>query len=72
MFPNPFVEAIKRTAELRGQHANRLEIRDPGDRWPGSKIVRSNQTCAVTYGVFLHEKAIGWSFCKHCGSLVEG
>lgn len=72
VFPNPFVESIRRTAELRGQHRNRLELRDAAWKLPSARIVRATGMCPVTYGVFLHEKALGWSYCKHCGSLIEG
>ena len=72
-FPdNAFTRAIRVTAELRGQHRDRIEIRDPDWKLPPGKIVRPLAPCAVTYGVFVHEANDGRSFCKHCGALVQG
>ena len=71
-FPNAIAESVKRSAELRGQNAHRLEIRDWQDRWPSEVIVERWGTCPRTGGLFVHETPDGQSFCKHCGSLVAG
>ncbi len=71
-FPNAFAESIRRTAELRGQDANRLEIRDFEDKWPPAGSVSGSDTCPQASGVFVHDALENRSFCKWCGSLIAG
>ncbi|HSE46750.1 MAG TPA: hypothetical protein VLA89_15620 [Gemmatimonadales bacterium] len=72
---NAFTESIRRTAELRGQHANRLEIRDPGDHWPPFVRVNPHEVCPQLAGILRHEPPEGSrcrSFCRACGWLIAG
>lgn len=71
-FPNAIAESVKRDAFFRGQHANRLEIRDWGDKWPEFVRAPRHQGCPVTGGVTRHEPLGRDPFCSRCGVLVEG
>jgi hypothetical protein len=71
-FPNAIAASVRRTAELRGQHADRIEIRDWDDNWPPAKSVARWERCSGTGGVFIHEPVIDGSFCKHCRALIAG
>lgn len=86
-FPNPLAVAIRRTAQLRGQHANRIEIRDLDDRWPEFSIVSPRQLCEAAPLRIPHEGSVRYQeggkwngqdrhffdpFCRTCGRLVEG
>jgi len=72
VFPiNAFTRSIRLTAELRGQLPNRIEIRDPGDRWPEFVRVKRSILCPQRGGIFRHEPKPD-SFCVGCDRLVEG
>jgi hypothetical protein len=74
-FPNAIAMHVKRTAELKGQHANRLEIRDPDDKWP--KPPPRSTTRTVCFGSAVsdsptpfHQREDYGPFCRHCGNLI--
>jgi len=77
-FPNALASSVSRTAILRGQHANRLEIRDPDDNWPPLRRVIPTNRCNGGANLVNHRTSIveqsGRSFedpfCATCGGLV--
>jgi hypothetical protein len=80
VFPNPLAESIRKTAVLRGQHANRIEIRDFADRWPDFVRVSPMERCPAAAGLMAHEGSVVKQgervfedpFCRSCGRLVAG
>lgn len=78
-FPNAIAESVARTAALRGQNPNRLEIRDFDDRWPPFERVSPTGRCgraselAVHEGSWLDQRGRRFfdPFCRHCGALVD-
>lgn len=71
-FPNAIAESVRRSAELRGQHSNRLEIRDWADKWPDFVSRPAEGQCEQYAGVQGVHSAGRDSFCTRCGVLVQG
>lgn len=69
-FPNAIAEGVRRSAFLRGQVANRLEIRDPGDRWPDFVRRQPGDKCEQYGGLQGIHTSGRDSFCIRCGVLI--
>ena len=77
-FPNAIAESVKVTAALKGQHANRIEIRDAGDNWPTLHVVSPRDRCSGASNLRVHEgttvtqgeRKFFDPFCRTCGYLV--
>lgn len=77
-FPNAIAESVRRTAALKGQHANRLEMRDV--EWPLPLFLRvdSRERCVGASNLRRHEptevvqgeRKFTDPFCRTCGRLV--
>ena len=78
-FPNAIAESARRTAKLKGQHADRIEIREPGDKWPPFHRVSSRERCSGASNLRIHEGTFVTQgerrffdpFCRTCGYLVD-
>jgi hypothetical protein len=78
VFPNAIAESVRRTATLKGEHANRIELRDPDDRWPPFRRVSADDSCEGASNLRRHETSVIRKgereftdpFCRTCGELV--
>lgn len=73
MFPNAIAESVRRSAQLRGQWPDRLEVRDPGDQYPQLLRVSPSELCS-TLVIAKHEPGKSGPkdpFCRGCDRLVE-
>lgn len=82
VFPNALAESVKRTADRRGQHANRFAVRDPDDKWPALYRVPPTKICPLASVPWRHEAPRIFQseykryfvdpFCRSCGGVVSG